>query len=711
MAKSKDDSNQQKLFPKSVPMMPEGYYSGDKPNPNLRAFVEQHIKEWPYDPESDDYDVPAFNKSIETTKATAIYNMHSYWSKKPHDAIRQYIRHYTKPGDLVLDPFCGSGGTALAALMEDRKAIAIDRSPAATFITKNYCTPVEVQRFEKAVSKVLALIHPYLRLLYSVNCPLCGKAGEIGYSVYSPRVQCIKCMAVVPRYPKGDEKNSACQECGTDFSGKEKLVDTVPVRITVKCVGGCRRKAEIYTVSQDMDHICDGIVLPEWYCGDLDERLTKRFPVGLITRQPIAAGAVTIADLYTERNLTAAKLLFSAISAIDCEKDIRDLLKFVFNGIVLNISKMLRETKRAIQSGTYYLPPLFRELHIWNAFSYKAAQISKSLHEINNLLNSHQVELVVSTQSAVDLSEIPKGTVDYIFTDPPYGAKVQFAEANLVWEVWQGFDTNWWDEEIIVNAPRHVDDQKWYSLMLQSMEEANRVLKPGRGISVCFHGDAGLWKMLQDIMALSGFVPEKSTEGALYIDAREKSYKQRTADNVQLRDLVINFRKPMPGEATATFVITGEEDKTTFNEKVHKIIRDYIGANPGCTIDRIYDEVVSRMVRSGRMEAHNFNELLGQVADEAKVEREKGQGGRWYLKESELVVVDAAETAREDTAAENIGAFIKGHLKKHLGDEGLQRSLRELHLYGEGQATPSTGRIPAGLFLQDRARHLAASGF
>ena len=167
----------------------------------------------------------------------------------------------------------------------------------------------------------------------------------------------------------------------------------------------------------------------------------------------------------------------------------------------------------------------------------------------------------------------------------------------------------------------------------------------------------------------------------------------------------------MPGEATATFVITGEEDKTTFNEKVHKIIRDYIGANPGCTIDRIYDEVVSRMVRSGRMEAHNFNELLGQVADEAKVEREKGQGGRWYLKESELVVVDAAETAREDTAAENIGAFIKGHLKKHLGDEGLQRSLRELHLYGEGQATPSTGRIPAGLFLQDRARHLAASGF
>ena len=92
--------------------MPEGYYSSG-PNPNLHRFVEEHAT--PYDPETDDYDVPPFDRPITTTKATAIYNMHTYWSKKPHDAIRQYIRHYTQPGDLVLDPMCGSGGTALAA--------------------------------------------------------------------------------------------------------------------------------------------------------------------------------------------------------------------------------------------------------------------------------------------------------------------------------------------------------------------------------------------------------------------------------------------------------------------------------------------------------------------------------------------------------------------------------------------------------------------
>src|SRR5262249_37824904 len=142
------------------PAMPEGYYSGDQPNPHLRAFVKAHLAQHPYDPEADTYDVPAFTTPIETTKATAIYNMHTYWSKKPHDAIRQYIRHYTQPGDLVLDPFCGSGGTALAALMEGRATIATDRSPAATFITKNYCTPVDVIELRLAFDELKKKAQP-----------------------------------------------------------------------------------------------------------------------------------------------------------------------------------------------------------------------------------------------------------------------------------------------------------------------------------------------------------------------------------------------------------------------------------------------------------------------------------------------------------------------------------------------------------------------
>src|SRR5260370_40894682 len=188
------------LFQSKVHQMPVGYYSGDQPNPNLRAFVEAQIAEQPYDPEHDDYDVPAFNTPIETTKATAIYNMHTYWSKKPHDAIRQYIEHYTQPGDLVLDPFCGSGGTALAALMAGRKAVAIDRIPAATFITKNYCTPFAVTALKQAFEGLNQKGKPEIDWLYQTRCDRCDEPATTVSTVYSQVFQCPRCLEKVPLF-------------------------------------------------------------------------------------------------------------------------------------------------------------------------------------------------------------------------------------------------------------------------------------------------------------------------------------------------------------------------------------------------------------------------------------------------------------------------------------------------------------------------------
>jgi hypothetical protein len=158
MPKRKSSHLQPTFFPRRPgPQMPEGYYSSG-PNPNLRRFVEEHSH--PYDPETDDYNVPPFDKPITTTKATAIYNMHSYHQgKKPHDAIQHYIKHYTKPGDVVLDSFSGSGSTALACLIERRSVIAIDLAPAATFVTKTYCTPLETGDLEAAFTKFKALYY------------------------------------------------------------------------------------------------------------------------------------------------------------------------------------------------------------------------------------------------------------------------------------------------------------------------------------------------------------------------------------------------------------------------------------------------------------------------------------------------------------------------------------------------------------------------
>jgi len=231
--------------------------------------------------------------------------------------------------------------------------------------------------------------------------------------------------------------------------------------------------------------------------------------------------------------------------------------------------------------------------------------------------------------------------------------------------------------------------------MRSAMKEVFRVLKPGRWISLCYHDTSeGTWGLVQDIFAEVGFLPDKAAT-SLHIDTSQRSMQQRKADKVIKRDLVINFRKPKPGEVTAAVAITGDEDKATFSEKVRQIIREYLGTYPGASKDRIYDEVVSSMVRSGHMEAHDFDELLGQVAEEVKTPVRKDlfqneeanlfgthEVGRWYLKETELAVSDEAETAKEDTAAEKIAVFMKDYLEKHPDEEGVHYSdLFEHYVY------------------------------
>jgi DNA modification methylase len=700
---------QQEYFKNEIPEIPEGYYSGDKPNPNLRAFVETHVKERPYDPGTDDYDIPAFDHPIETTKATAIYNMHTYWSKKPHDAIRQYIRHYTQPGDLVLDPFCGSGGTALAALMEGRKAIAIDRSPAATFITKNYCTPVDVDDLQAAFEELKKKVKPEIDWLYETRCDRCGGKATTAYTVYSQVFQCTRCLHKVPLFDCWDvtsetrdgrpKKVHACPYCYDngiieEISTRGEHFGAVPVMTNYFCEGGCkpvrdeRRYNDSDPVKRDYFEKYDlgklkeieAKEIPHWYPKDRmmhapedQECWGEKWRAG-------TSNFRTVDELFTKRNLWALAAVFEASIGLND-------MDMIANSSLMASSKRAQHLEEGggYIPGTYYLPQLSKERNVMGVFSAIFSKTKNAKEQITDLLKSNQ--LLISTQSACNLIEIPSYSVDYIFTDPPYSGTIQFGELNFIWEAWLNLDTHWHDEEIIVNKVRGISIVDWENMMREAMRECYRTLKPGRWLSLCYHDTSeGTWELIQNIMSEVGFIVDQNDK-AIYFDTGGRTYNQYTADKVTKRDLIINFRKPWPGEASGDLTITGDEDETTFAQKVHTIIRDYLTSHPGTTKDRVYDEVVSCMVRAGQMEAHNFDELLGQVADEVRepvlknlFEKEEPnlfgthEISRWYLKETELAVQDAAESAKEDAAASSVGSFLSDWLNRHPGQEGVHYS-------------------------------------
>lgn len=666
--------------------MPDGYYSPG-PNPNLRRFIEEHAQ--PYDPATDRYDVPPFDQPITTTKATAIYNMHTYWSKKPHDAIRQYIRHYTQPGDIVLDPFCGSGSTAVAALMEGRAAVAIDLSPAATFITKNYCTPVDVAELERAFAELERKVKSEMEWLYETRCDRCDGRALTTYTVYSQVFRCERCLNAVPLFDckelpsqtaAGKPKTiSVCPHCykvgqveEISTRSSEKL-GAIPVLVSYECQEGCKPKRGERRHNDENEK--KRAYFSQYDLGKLEEIGAKPIPYWIPPHRMMnvesdtepwgdkwRAGTSnfrTVAELFTKRNLWALAAVRHHVK--------QEHLVMAFTSIILNSSRLYRNRADGGggPTGNYYLPQDSKEIAV-------LPQLATKVDEYLDLAMPLQcVDLLVSTQSAAELAQVESNSVDYVFTDPPYADKVQYGELNFVWEAWLDFDTHWHDQEIIVNETRGKTDQEWAQFLKSALTECYRVLKPNRWLSLCYHDTSeGTWQLLQDILAEIGFISETAGE-AVFIDTGQKSYNQVTAEKVTKRDLVINFRKPLPNETHAIVMLDESDGAATFADKARKILREELEINPGSSADRLYDLLVSRMVRRGEFERHNFQALLESVAEPVREPLlqdlftpkppdffGQNESVRWYLRES-ADETDAAEAAKEEDAARRLEAFMR----------------------------------------------------
>ena len=200
------------------------------PNPFIEDFIKHYGK--PYDPATDDYRREPFAADVSEGKNDPIYNAHSYHTKVPHKAIMRYILHYTEPGDIVFDGFCGTGMTGVAAQMcgdkavveslgyqvkpngtilrqetDDngksawvpfsklgaRRAVLNDLSPAATFIAYNYNTPVDVVAFGREAKRILKEVEEECSWMYETLHTDGKTKGRINYTVWSDVFVCPEC--------------------------------------------------------------------------------------------------------------------------------------------------------------------------------------------------------------------------------------------------------------------------------------------------------------------------------------------------------------------------------------------------------------------------------------------------------------------------------------------------------------------------------------
>jgi hypothetical protein len=358
-------------------------------------------------------------------KNDPIYNAHSYHTKVPHKAIMRYILHYTEPGDVIFDGFCGTGMTGVAAQMCDdkavveslgyrvekdgtisqqqtdengkaiwkpfsklgsRRAVLNDLSPAATFIAYNYNTPVDVLAFEREAKRILKEVETECGWMYETLHTDGKTKGKINYTVWSDIFVCPECSSHLSAWklyynerPGPVNQNLICWKCNSEVTRKEleRVLVTEVDPITNKALASVKQipvlinysigKTRFEKTPDASDFETIGRIshasTPPIYPSDLI--MFKGENWGDTWRAGIHRGTVRVDQFYTKRTIKAIAAYLVALG-----EQLRHQMHFLLGSVLPKLTKMNRympqHGSRALVGPMANLPYLLKTTSVIN---------------------------------------------------------------------------------------------------------------------------------------------------------------------------------------------------------------------------------------------------------------------------------------------------------------------------------------------------------
>lgn len=587
-----------------------------------------------------------FQGDIRAGKNTTSYRTHSYHTKVPPEAIVPILEHYTQPGDLVLDPFCGSGMTGVAAIETGRNAILSDLSPAAVHISKNYTTPCSSVALRQAFERVADAVRPTMAWLYEV--PLgASPRPVIEYTVWSDVFECPTCHQslvywLAARHPtKGDvEPTVKCAACGGAYDKRElRWIGETPVETNVSNPDGSRSARPPSDAELELIAHVGRVPIPYWL-PDVpfdDQREMWR-------AAHRAAGINSAAAFYTTRNLHALAAVRHAILTYT-DGRVREALMFAFTACVNRASKRYQwNAKRPtnVMTGTLYVSSLRYE---WNVFSLFRRKVKDAIRYYERL-GAPRGRCAVVPSSATDLTFVPDRSIDFVFMDPPFGSNIFYADSSLLWEAWLGRLTDQQREMVVskkrsrANGGKTLDD--YGDMMARAFTEVRRVLKRDAQAALVFNNtDGRVWSTLQRALAEAGLTVA-ATSSLHKIHPSIKGVKGvQGKENVSSFDSVMSLRV-----AKTTVAVPAIPTNTDLTAVVQDLVRESISARIPDEIR--LDEVHSAVVRG--LIDRNLS-VAGLSIDTVRLAYER--------------VVEPALTQREQTRSAELGpSLLKAYTRE-----------------------------------------------
>ena len=251
-------------------------------------------------------------------------------------------------------------------------------------------------------------------------------------------------------------------------------------------------------------------------------------------------------------------------AAIDSEGDrvCRELLLLAWSAAVAKLNKTFLSAKgRAESRGGSSIFSIYRyklagdvvELPIWETFHGRFLNVLAAKEEVLTLrdysersgtrkIDSRKQLKVLAQDAANLLAPLGKHSVDYIFTDPPYGGHIAYLDLSILWNHWLGFAISDAADEAIVGGELRLSEQHYKTKLDQSMRQCVELLRPDRWLTVVFqHWDVSYFSVILDAIAEEGAVLKAAITHDK--DVIWSMHKKKNAESVLGGEMLLTFYK------------------------------------------------------------------------------------------------------------------------------------------------------------------------
>lgn len=541
-----------------------------------------------------------YRRPIQSKRTGPLYNAFSYPTKIDPEVIAVFLAAHTRPGDVVLDPFSGSGSTGVAARLCDqptarmaslakaaevspewgpRRAVLYELSTLGALLARTMSNPPEPREFEQAAHRLIGEAAEKFGWAYEATGPN-GELGQIRHVIWAEVLRTPCCGhrltfwdAAVQREPVVLKRQFVCPNCATqvETAACERVVSSSTDRITGETIAQ-REWEPAFVYGRSPSGTWSR--LPTSADLELIRRIRNtqiegEIPSGLIDwgdlhRSGYHTGIKRFHHLYTDRNLRALAILWNGIEQNDGPvANALRLLVLSYNAshstlMTRVVAKQMQKDFiiTGAQSGVMYVSGLPVEKNILEGLRRK---VNTFVHAFQ-LTYSSRSEVVVINGSSTRM-DLDDNSVDYVFTDPPFGDFIPYAELNQVNESWMGALTDR-TEEAIISPAQNKGVGEYAGLMASVFSETARVLRPTGAATVVFHASKPpVWHALGEAFRTNGFSVDRTS----VLDKTQVSFKQVVHEGGTRGDALF-LLKPNAGR-----VAYAEEDAEAFDHTISRL--------------------------------------------------------------------------------------------------------------------------------------------